>query len=60
MLRSVVLAQAVAVDGGSPRYPLQRIGTPYEDAMRRDFTVNSLFYNVTRGVVEDFVGKVPA
>lgn len=37
---------------------LQRIGTPYEDAMRRDFTVNSLFYNVTRDVVEDFVGKV--
>jgi len=36
----------------------QRIGTAYEDAFRRDFTVNSLFYNVTIGFVEDFTGRV--
>ena len=37
---------------------LQRIGTPFEDAMRRDFTVNSMFYNINKGVVEDFTGRV--
>lgn len=35
----------------------QRFGTPVEDANRRDFTVNTLFYNVNKQVVEDFTGK---
>ena len=33
------------------------IGTPIEDAERRDLTINSLFYNLNEGVVEDFTGR---
>lgn len=29
-------------------------GTPEEDAMRRDLTINSLFYNINEDIVEDF------
>ncbi len=29
-------------------------GTPEEDAMRRDFTINALFFNITNEEVEDF------
>ncbi|KAK3823237.1 MAG: hypothetical protein J3Q66DRAFT_397700 [Benniella sp.] len=32
-------------------------GTPTEDAYRRDFTINTLFYNVHTRSVEDFTGK---
>jgi len=28
------------------RIPVQTIGTAEEDAFRRDFTINSLFYNI--------------
>lgn len=31
-----------------------RLGTPREDATRRDLTINSLFYNVHTGEIEDF------
>lgn len=31
-------------------------GTPEEDARRRDLTINSLFYNINDGEIEDFVG----
>jgi tRNA nucleotidyltransferase (CCA-adding enzyme) len=41
----------------SSRIPTMRIGTPLEDALRRDFTVNALFYNVADASVEDFVGS---
>lgn len=37
---------------------LQTFGTPLEDALRRDITINSLFYNVHSRSVEDFTGKV--
>lgn len=37
---------------------LQRIGTPLEDAERRDITINTLFYNVHTRSVEDWTGKV--
>ena len=33
-------------------------GTPLQDALRRDITINSLFYNVHTHKVEDFTGKV--
>ncbi len=33
------------------------IGTPEQDAYRRDLTINSLFYNINTGQVEDFTGK---
>lgn len=36
---------------------LMRIGTPKEDALRRDLTINSLFYNINEGVVEDMTGR---
>jgi hypothetical protein len=33
------------------------IGTPKEDALRRDLTINSLFYNLHTHSIEDFTGK---
>ncbi len=33
-------------------------GEPHEDAIRRDFTINALFYDLERGEVIDFVGGV--
>ena len=35
------------------RIPGMRFGTALEDATRRDFTINALFYNVNEGKVED-------
>ncbi|PWA00614.1 hypothetical protein BB558_003334 [Smittium angustum] len=32
-------------------------GTPLQDALRRDITINSLFYNISCGSVEDFTEK---
>jgi poly(A) polymerase len=31
-------------------------GAPHEDAIRRDFTINGLFYDIARGEVIDYVG----
>ncbi|CRG96253.1 tRNA nucleotidyltransferase, putative [Plasmodium gallinaceum] len=39
------------------RIPEIVIGTPEEDALRRDFTVNSLFYNLKNKKVEDYTKK---
>ena len=39
------------------RIPTMTFGTPEQDAFRRDFTINSLFYNINEGVVEDFTQK---
>mmetsp|Transcript_128337 Transcript_128337/g.411282 ORF Transcript_128337/g.411282 Transcript_128337/m.411282 type:complete len:520 (-) Transcript_128337:151-1710(-) len=39
------------------RIPQVSIGTASEDAHRRDFTINSLFYNLNTRSVEDFVGS---
>jgi tRNA nucleotidyltransferase/poly(A) polymerase len=36
---------------------LMRIGTASEDAFRRDLTINSLFYNINTGEVEDWTGR---
>lgn len=33
-------------------------GTPLQDALRRDITINALFYNVHTRSVEDFTEKV--
>ena len=38
------------------RVPQIEFGTPEEDALRRDATINSLFYNLHTGKVEDFTG----
>jgi len=34
-------------------------GEPHEDAIRRDFTINGLFYDIDRGEVIDYIGGVP-
>mmetsp|Transcript_23792 Transcript_23792/g.31106 ORF Transcript_23792/g.31106 Transcript_23792/m.31106 type:complete len:546 (-) Transcript_23792:441-2078(-) len=39
------------------RIPEIRFGTAEEDAYRRDFTINALFYNVNTRQVEDFTGQ---
>ena len=36
---------------------LQQNATPLDDALRRDFTVNSLFYNLRFKYVEDWTGR---
>lgn len=36
---------------------LMRIGTPSEDAFRRDLTINALFYNINTGKIEDWTGR---
>ena len=39
------------------RTPTMEFGTPKEDAMRRDATINALFYNLETGQVEDFTKR---
>ena len=39
------------------RIPEMAFGTPEEDASRRDFTVNAMFYNINERKVEDFTGR---
>jgi len=39
------------------RVPIIAMGTPIQDAFRRDLTINSLFYNINEENVEDFTGK---
>ena len=39
------------------RVPQMEMGTPEEDAMRRDATVNAMFYNINSEEIEDFTGK---
>ncbi len=41
---------------GNSRVPTMKMGTPETDAQRRDLTINSMFYNVNTGQVEDYVG----
>lgn len=56
-----------ALEGGEEVHTPQRdadlliredneFGTPIEDAFRRDFTINGLYYDTVRGEVLDFVG----
>lgn len=35
----------------------QKLGTPEEDALRRDLTINALFYNVATESVEDYTQR---
>lgn len=39
------------------RIPTVSIGTPLEDAYRRDLTINSLFYNINTNTIEDFTTR---
>ena len=44
----------IYLDGRRPEDVL--IGTPEEDARRRDFTCNSLYFDVKTGIIHDFLG----
>ncbi|KAK5132287.1 hypothetical protein LTR08_009195 [Meristemomyces frigidus] len=39
------------------RNPQIEFGTPEEDALRRDATVNAMFYNINTEEIEDFTGR---
>lgn len=39
------------------RIPIVKFGTPEEDALRRDATLNALFYNIQKKKVEDFTKR---
>lgn len=39
------------------RVPIIECGTAEEDALRRDATLNALFYNLNKNEIEDFTGK---
>ncbi|KAK5963209.1 tRNA adenylyltransferase PWA37_004920 [Arxiozyma heterogenica] len=39
------------------RIPIVNFGTPEQDALRRDATLNALFYNIQTDSIEDFTGK---
>lgn len=41
------------------RTPQMEFGTAEEDALRRDATINALFYNLHDHTIEDFTGGVP-
>lgn len=49
------LSGAGELDSRSCRPP--SFGAPLEDALRRDFTINSLFFNVRTGKIEDWTGR---
>jgi len=38
------------------RIPIIQLGSPLEDALRRDLTINALFYNINEDIVEDYCG----
>ncbi|XP_010534110.1 PREDICTED: putative CCA tRNA nucleotidyltransferase 2 [Tarenaya hassleriana] len=39
------------------RIPVMKFGSAKEDAYRRDLTINSLFYNINTGLIEDFTER---
>jgi len=41
----------------SSRVPVIQIGTPLQDAMRRDLTINAMFYNINSQKIEDHTEK---
>ena len=41
---------------GESRNPQMEFGTPEEDALRRDATINSIFYNIHTEEIEDYTG----
>ena len=48
-------AEEYAEDSRIP--DVMRIGTAREDAFRRDLTINSLFFNINTGEIEDWTGR---
>jgi len=39
------------------RIPEMQFGSPEQDALRRDFTINSMFYNINTGMLEDLTQR---
>ncbi|KAJ2455849.1 CCA tRNA nucleotidyltransferase, mitochondrial [Coemansia sp. RSA 2336] len=39
------------------RIPIVKFGTPQEDALRRDITINALFFNIHSQSIEDFTSQ---
>ncbi|EGB07805.1 hypothetical protein AURANDRAFT_27394, partial [Aureococcus anophagefferens] len=44
-------------DAGDTRIPTMTFGTPEQDALRRDFTLNALFFNVHSRAIEDYTKR---
>jgi tRNA nucleotidyltransferase/poly(A) polymerase len=40
------------------RIPITTMATPQEDALRRDLTINAIFYNINTGQIEDYVNGI--
>jgi len=40
------------------RIPVTTMATPQEDALRRDLTINAIFYNINTGQIEDYVNGI--
>jgi len=53
---AVVVAASPAPPGENPLHRDNTFGTPEEDAFRRDFTINGLFYDIGSFSVIDYVG----
>mmetsp|Transcript_34693 Transcript_34693/g.39538 ORF Transcript_34693/g.39538 Transcript_34693/m.39538 type:complete len:533 (-) Transcript_34693:214-1812(-) len=49
--------RAEEVYSDTSRIPTTRFGTPLEDSQRRDFTINSLFFNLQTQLIEDWTGQ---
>ena len=56
MLDFVNLRSESYTESGGRTPSAMRIGTALEDALRRDLTINSLFYNLSSKAVEDLTG----
>jgi poly(A) polymerase len=57
-VRLVPVPQAVTDDADLLIRHDNAFGEPHEDAVRRDFTINGLFYDIERDEVIDYVGGV--
>lgn len=54
--RNVDFANLRKENYADSRIPIIEPGAPFEDASRRDLTINSLFYNLNNSTIEDYVG----
>lgn len=54
----VTLSLMYVIEGNNDIIFRETFGTPLQDALRRDTTINALFYNVHTRSVEDHTGKV--
>lgn len=55
--RNISEGLGVLFTRADPECRPQRLGTAREDALRRDITINTLFYNVHSRTIEDWTGR---